>query len=70
MAKKTFFIPTRFVFNGSVEVLADNQDKAECIVRHMMGAILGEVTDSGADNAVNWGFPMTGNVELITDDGE
>lgn len=70
MAKKTFYIPTRLVFVGSVEVLADDQEKAECLVQHMMGVTLGEVTDSGDENVVDWGFPMTGNVELITDEDE
>lgn len=70
MAKKTFYIPTRLVFTGSVEVLADDQEKAECLVQHMMGVTLGEVTDSGDENVANWGFPMTGNVELITDEDE
>ena len=70
MAKKTFYIPTRLVFVGSVEVLADNQEKAECLVQHMMGVTLGEVTDSCDEDVVNWGFPMTGNVELITDEEE
>ena len=59
MAKKTFYIPTRLVFVGSVEVLADDQEKAECLVQHTMGVTLGEVTDSGDENVVNWGFPMT-----------
>lgn len=70
MAKKTFYIPTRLVFVGSVEALADNQEKAECLVQHMMGVTLGEVTDSCDEDVVNWGFPMTGNVELITDEVE
>lgn len=53
MAKKTFYIPTRLVFVGSVEVLADDKEKAECLVQHMMGVTLGEVTDSGDENVVN-----------------
>lgn len=67
MAKKTFYIPTRLVFVGSVEVLADDKEKAECLVQHMMGVTLGEVTDSGDENVVNWGFPMHGEVELVAD---
>lgn len=70
MTKKTFYIPTRLVFVGSVEVLADDREKAECLVQHMMGATLGEVTDSGDENVVNWGFPIHGDVELITDEDE
>ena len=70
MAKQTFYIPTRLVFVGSVEVLADDREKAECLVQHMMGVTLGEVTDSGDENVVDWGFPMTGNVELIIDEDE
>lgn len=70
MAKETFYIPTRLVFIGSVEVLADDREKAECLVQHMMGATLGEITDSGNDNVVNWAFPMTDDVELITDEDE
>lgn len=70
MAKQTFYIPTRLVFVCSVEVLADDREKAECLVQHMMGAMLGEVTDSGDENVVNWGFPMHGDVELITDEDE
>lgn len=43
MAKKTFYIPTKLVFTGCVEVLADDQWEAECLVRHAMGAMLGDV---------------------------
>lgn len=43
MAKKTFYIPARLVFTGSVEVLADDRGEAECLVRHAMGAMLGDV---------------------------
>lgn len=68
MAKKTFYIPTRLVFVGSVEVLADDQEKAECLAQHALGATLGEVTDGGDENVVNWNFPMHGDVELITDE--
>ena len=70
MAKKTFYIPTRLVFTGSVEVLADDREKAECLVQHVMGAMLGDVSDSGDENVVNWGFPMHSDVELITDEDE
>lgn len=70
MAKKTFYIPTRIVFVGSVEVLADDQEKAEYLVQHVMGAMLGDVSDSGDENVVNWNFPMHGDVELITDEDE
>lgn len=70
MAKETFIIPTRLVFAGHVEVLADDQEKAECLAQHALGATLGEVTDGGDENVLNWGFPMTGNVELITDEDE
>lgn len=67
MAKKTFYIPTRIVFEGTVEVLADNQEKAECLVQHTLGAMLGKIEDGGDSNVVNWGFPMHGEVELKTD---
>lgn len=70
MAKKTFFIPTRLVFTGHVEVLAEDQEKAECLVQHMMGATLGEITDSGDENVKDWAFPMTGDVQLITEETE
>lgn len=67
MAKKTFFIQARIVFNGTVEVLAESQEKAECLVQHAMGGMLGRVEDGGEDDVVNWGFPMHGEVELVTD---
>ena len=53
MAKKTFFIQTRIVFNGTVEVLAESQEKAEFLVQHAMGGILGRVEDGGEDDVVN-----------------
>jgi hypothetical protein len=47
-----------------------DQEKAECLVQHVMGAMLGDVSDSGDENVVNWNFPMHGDVELITDEDE
>jgi hypothetical protein len=70
MEKKTFYIPTRLAFYGCVEVLAENQEKAECLVQNMLGATLDEVTDSGDENVLNWDFPTNGIVELITDEDE
>lgn len=70
MAKKTFIIPTRLVFAGHVEVLADDQEKAECLAQHALGATLGEVTDGGDENVLNWAFPMTGDVQLIVGEYE
>lgn len=30
-----------------------DQEKAECLVQHVMGAMLGDVSDSGDENVVN-----------------
>lgn len=64
MEKKRFCIPTRITFDGQVVVLAENQDEAEDIIRSMVTASLGNVTDSVCEYVIDWEFPITGDVEV------
>jgi hypothetical protein len=68
MAKKTYKVKTRFIFEGDFEVNADNKEQAKEYVGKHCGFVLGgNIHTSLPDEIISdWDFSVHGDKEIIS----
>ena len=54
----TYIIPVKIIFEGEVEVKADDQTEAEQIAQGL-GATIGEISDEGCSQIIDWKIDNT-----------
>lgn len=56
-------VPLKIIFNGCALIEADSEEKAEELATYHVGAVIGNVSDDGADCVINTEFDLHGETE-------
>lgn len=62
-------VTTRFVFLGTIDVDAQDEDHAKTLVKHWMDATIGNISDSGDCRILDWDIDQHAT-EIETEDVE
>ena len=68
MAKKTYKVKTRFIFEGDFEVNADNKQQAKEYVEKHCGLVLGRSTHTTLpdETMITWDFNVHSTKQIVS----
>lgn len=62
----TYLVKTRFIFEGTFEIIADSRQEAiENVEKHCGLVIGGDIHSSLPDKNINWDFPVHPEKKII-----